>query len=67
MLHYIYHVKGTEETSYISVVQTSSQDADKVYLAAIDKFEAMMGLSDKYACGGMYTEILFGQSLYFAP
>jgi hypothetical protein len=49
------------------VVQTSSQDADKVYLAAIDKFEAMMGLSDKYACGGMYTQNLFGQSLHFAP
>lgn len=48
------------------MVQTSSQDADKVYLAAIDKFEAMMGLSDKYACGGMYI-ILFGQSLHFEP
>lgn len=38
--------------SYFAVFQTAAQDADKVFLAAIDKFEAMMGLSDEYAAGG---------------
>lgn len=31
------------------------QDADKVYLAAIDKFEAMLGLSQEYAGGALYN------------
>lgn len=33
--------------------ETAAQDADKVFLAAIDKFEAMMGLSDEYAAGAL--------------
>ncbi|KAG0582633.1 hypothetical protein KC19_3G073800 [Ceratodon purpureus] len=33
--------------------ETAAQDADKVFLAAIDKFEAMMGLSDMYAAGAL--------------
>ncbi|KAL2643442.1 hypothetical protein R1flu_011029 [Riccia fluitans] len=31
------------------------QDADKVYLAAIDKFEAMLGISQEYAAGALYN------------
>jgi len=33
--------------------ERSAQDADRVYLAAIDKFEAMMGMSQKYAPGAL--------------
>lgn len=33
--------------------ETAAQDADKVFLAAIDKFEAMLGLSDMYAAGAL--------------
>jgi hypothetical protein len=45
-------------------VQRSAQDADRVYLAAIDKFEAMMGMSQKYAPGG---KLLFQLYLLFTP
>lgn len=40
--------------SVFYTLQTAAQDADKVFLAAIDKFEAMIGLSDTYAAGGKY-------------
>lgn len=33
--------------------QNAAEDADKVYLAAIDKFEAMMGITQRYAPGAM--------------
>lgn len=33
-------------------MQTSAQDADRVYSAAIDKFEAILGTSQEYAPGG---------------
>jgi hypothetical protein len=45
-------------------VQRSAQDADRVYLAAIDKFEAMMGMSQKYAPGG---KLLFQLYLLSTP
>ncbi|KAL3696926.1 hypothetical protein R1sor_011002 [Riccia sorocarpa] len=31
------------------------EDADKVYMAAIDKFEAMLGISQEYAAGALYN------------
>jgi hypothetical protein len=33
-------------------MKTSAQDADRVYLAAIDKFKAILGTSQEYAPGG---------------
>ncbi len=45
-------------------MQRSAQDADRVYLAAIDKFEAMMGMSQKYAPGG---KLLFQLYLLSTP
>ncbi|CAM6057997.1 unnamed protein product [Sphagnum tenellum] len=34
-------------------MKTSAQDADRVYLAAIDKFEAILGTSQEYAPGAL--------------
>lgn len=34
-------------------MKTSAQDADRVYSAAIDKFEAILGTSQEYAPGAL--------------
>lgn len=46
------------QNSYIFTFQGAARDADKVFLAAIDKFDAMMSKSNNYAPDGM-LKLLF--------
>lgn len=38
------------------IPQSAARDADKVFLAAIDKFDAMMSKSNVYASDGMINQ-----------
>lgn len=42
----------------ISISQEAAYDADKVFLAAIDKFDTMMSKGNVYAPNGIYIAIL---------
>lgn len=44
--------------SIISVPQEAAYDADKVFLAAIDKFDTMMSKGNVYAPDGTFMSIL---------